>query len=208
MRVGWTSLVVVLVGLAGGLGSAGEASAQEGAAAEGAPPPAAVFDEALRAALTESGASFQDLPSGDFLVRFRQNPEDTAGMPVVVRSRRIMLVGQEVRNIFVVLARGTGDIKASVVNQLVLTNGQLPAGSWGVERLPDGRFLVLFKVHVPAEASGDRVYGMARYVAQVAFRQRAMIGQLIRAENAATQPATSPATQPSTQPSTGLEAGE
>ncbi|MEM6551853.1 MAG: hypothetical protein AAF750_06975 [Planctomycetota bacterium] len=153
-------------------------------------------DESLRAALTESGATFEELPSGDFLVRFRQNPEDAQGMPVVVRSRRLTVAGQELRNIFVVLARGTGGIKQSVINQMMLTNGSLPVGSWGVERLPDERFLVLFKVAVPADASAEVVYGMARYVAQVAFRQRAQIGALLQAEQAATQPAGDPATQP------------
>ncbi|MEM1213854.1 MAG: hypothetical protein AAGI68_16315 [Planctomycetota bacterium] len=188
--VAWCMVGVVSAAMGSG---ATEAQATQPAAAPES-------DEQLRAALTESGAAFQALPSGDFLVRFRQNPEDTAGMPVIVRSRRLTIAGQEVRNIFVVLARGSGDIRPSVINQLMLTNGSLAVGSWGVERLPDGRFLLIFKVYVPTDVSGDVIYAMAQYVAQIGFRQRAQIGAMIRAENAATQPATQPATSPDAQP--------
>ncbi|MEM6393153.1 MAG: hypothetical protein AAF797_10305 [Planctomycetota bacterium] len=190
--------VVMMAGLAlFALVSGGPVIAQ---ATQPAAAPSPGVDESLRAALTESGASFEELPSGDFLVRFRQNPEDAQGMPVVVRSRRLTIAGQELRNIFVVLARGTGGIRQSVINQLMVTNGSLPVGGWGVERLAEGRFLVLFKVAVPADAPPAVVYGMAQYVAQVAFRQRAQIAAMLQAEQAATQPATDPAAEPADEP--------
>lgn len=148
----------------------GEAAAGDGLIEPGSDEELPPHDTALRQALIDDKINHRMLKNGDFVLPFKVPGDEPQTLAVVATSKTTTLGEEKLRSLFATLRRVEGEVDPKLALALLRQNTVLPRGAWAIQQTPQGTSLILFKLNVEADAPGERVHEMARYVASVAWQ--------------------------------------
>lgn len=127
---------------------------------------AATLDPRVAAALESSSLTYTN-DEGDFRLIYRLGEERTQVVWIASSTARITRL--EVRDVWSLAFRGTGQVPPEMAKRLLIENARMVLGAWQVNQSPD-KFLVVYLAQIPADADAASLREVIEAVAVSADR--------------------------------------
>ncbi len=137
--------------------------------ASGAEPAAAVaapLDPRVESALKDGRLEYA-VDEGDFRLVYRLGQGRSQAVWVASKTARITQL--EIRDVWSVAFRGTGQVPPEMAKRLLTENARMVLGAWQVNQAPD-KFLVVYLAQVPADTDAASLQEVVEAVAVSADR--------------------------------------
>ncbi|HEX7374995.1 MAG TPA: hypothetical protein VF277_08465 [Steroidobacteraceae bacterium] len=126
----------------------------------------AALDPRVEAALRSSSVAYTN-DEGDFRLIYSLGGGRTQVVWVASATARIMKL--ELRDVWSLAYRGTGQVPAEMAKRLLTENARMVLGAWQVNQSPD-KFLVVYLAQIPADADATSLQEVIEAVAVSADR--------------------------------------
>jgi hypothetical protein len=137
--------------------------------ASGAEPAAAVaapLDSRVESALKDGRLEYA-VDEGDFRLVYRLGQGRSQAVWVASKTARITQL--EIRDVWSLAFRGTGQVPPEMAKRLLTENARMVLGAWQVNQAPD-KFLVVYLAQVPADTDAASLQEVVEAVAVSADR--------------------------------------
>lgn len=123
-------------------------------------------DERVKTVFDEIGWKYQIDEDNDF--RSVQSLDDDRSHVVFVNTRTSHIRNMEVREVWAPAYYSDDPLDADAANYLLEMNADYKVGSWSVQKLNDGRYIVIFRIVISAESDEIALIGSIRVVSEAA----------------------------------------
>jgi hypothetical protein len=123
-------------------------------------------DPRIKSALERAGVQYEVTGDGDFKVLFKFN-EDKRSQVILINSNteRIKETNIEIREIYSVGYKTSGNLPVEVANQLMKDSQKRKIGAWELINTSGGVSLAVFDAKISADTSTDNLVKIMRLVA-------------------------------------------
>ena len=118
-------------------------------------------DYRVREILDAANVSYVVDDDGDFKIIYGY--EDNRSQVVFINSNTHTFAGVEIREVWSIGLKGTGQLSSAVANELLVRNSRYKVGSWSINK-QEGQVVAIFRVAVSADASRSELIPIVEMV--------------------------------------------